>query len=313
MLDPVRAVFNASYNGDRLAEVDVLVTDYGVIDAWVDWNRDGDFDDALEQQLSRVSVWPGMTSLPIRVPTISDVGFDVTSDTLGTEAIMRVRVSRNGGLRPDQIAVGGEVEDHLITLTRGIQPDVDDLPEFGNPTFVWDEDVNENGRFDSSDGSSFDPANPDHGVIPPLATDGDGELVFALEVMDPHTGRISRISDGGSLVGLRDSLGRTAGDLVMTADGNFTFDTVTDYNTAQLKGPDMILGTSDDGPVPELTFLYRVIDATGVPGTDFGTVSLVVNPINDAPTIDDPADFVPPQILSAPTRFSKTRGCKRST
>ena len=294
LLDPVRAVFNASYNVDRLAEVDFLVTDYGVIDAWVDWNRDGDFDDALEQQLSRVSVWPGMTSLPIRVPTTDDIGFDVTSDTLGTGAIMRVRISRNGGLRPDQIAVGGEVEDHLITLTRGTEPDVDDLPDLGNPTFVWDEDANDNGLFISSIGSSFDPSNPDYGVIPPLATDGEGDLVSALEVMDPWTGRISRITDGGSLIGLQDSLGRTAGDLTMTADGNFTFDTVTDYNTAQLKGPDMILGTPDDGPVPELTFLYRIIDATGIPSTDFGTVTLVVNPINDLPTIDDPADFVPP-------------------
>ena len=153
--DPVRAVFNASLNSERVAEVDFNVTAYGVIDAWVDWNRDGDFNDALEQQLSRVAVWPGMNSLPIKVPTAAEIGFDVAGAPFGTNAIMRVRVSRNGGLRPDQVAVGGELEDHLIQLIAGTDPDVgNDLPNGGNATFIWDEDVNGNGRFTSSNGSS---------------------------------------------------------------------------------------------------------------------------------------------------------------
>ena len=131
-------------------------------------------------------------------------------------------------------------------------------------------------------------------MIPPGAVDGDGQSIAALEVVNPHTGRVSRISNGGTIIGLQDSLGRTAGDLAMTADGNFTFQTALDYNTQQLKGPDLILGTSDDGPTPELTFLYRVIDSTGVPSADYGTVTLTIQPINDLPTIDDPSNFMPP-------------------
>ncbi len=246
-LDGVRGVFNVDLNRTTATQIDVFASAYGAVDAWIDWNRDGDFNDPYELLMSGAPVWPGMNALSVVTPSASDIGFDVTAPSFTNNAILRLRISRNGGLLADQIAVGGEIEDSRITIVSGRQPLVTNVSNNTNRTFRWDEDVNGDGVFSSATGTSFNSANPNYGIILPGAVDRDGNPITVLEIIDPRTGVASRIQAGsGAIVGLQDSLGRTAGDLTVLADGNFTFRTKADYNTQDLPGADRILGTSDD-------------------------------------------------------------------
>ncbi|WP_392340649.1 LruC domain-containing protein [Moritella marina] len=91
------------------AQVNVVIgggaTTY--INAWFDWNRDGDFDDANERAISGLQLSPGTHDILISVPDNAVAG----------ESWARFRVgdvedaSNNGGY------VNGEVEDYQINIT----------------------------------------------------------------------------------------------------------------------------------------------------------------------------------------------------
>ncbi|TWU02566.1 SdrD B-like domain-containing protein [Stieleria varia] len=98
-------------------EIDVLVPStfgQGFLDAWIDYNLDGDWDDPGEQIFSSQSLsYDGSTGLNIlsfTTPLLADVLQDFVAPA-------RFRVSRAGGLSPGGLAMDGEVEDHLITIT----------------------------------------------------------------------------------------------------------------------------------------------------------------------------------------------------
>ncbi|MHC4879576.1 MAG: calcium-binding protein, partial [Planctomycetota bacterium] len=84
----------------------VSVNQDAYLDAWVDFNADGDFDDAGEQIAASMAVATGSNILAFSVPVGAAVGA-----TYG-----RFRVSSTGGLAPDGIAVDGEVEDYRILV-----------------------------------------------------------------------------------------------------------------------------------------------------------------------------------------------------
>ncbi len=76
------------------------------VDAWIDFNRDGDWDDAGEKILDSVDVSNAMQTLNYAVPAGITAG----------DTYARVRLSTAGGLSPTGLAADGEVEDHLITI-----------------------------------------------------------------------------------------------------------------------------------------------------------------------------------------------------
>jgi hypothetical protein len=76
------------------------------VDAWIDFNRDGDWDDAGEKILDSVDVSNAMQTLNYTVPAGITAG----------DTYARVRLSTAGGLSPTGLAADGEVEDHLITI-----------------------------------------------------------------------------------------------------------------------------------------------------------------------------------------------------
>ncbi len=78
----------------------------GKLDAWIDFNRDGDWNDVGEQIAASVSVTSGVNVLPIAIPRGAFVG-----DTYG-----RFRISTQGNLSPVGPADDGEVEDHRVTI-----------------------------------------------------------------------------------------------------------------------------------------------------------------------------------------------------
>ncbi|MEL7060699.1 MAG: GEVED domain-containing protein [Acidobacteriota bacterium] len=87
-----------------------------VLDAWIDWNRDGTFA-AGEQIATSQTIAAGTTaSIPTVVPAIAPPGL-----TYG-----RFRCSTAGGLGPDGFALDGEVEDHAVSVTGA---DLGDAPD----------------------------------------------------------------------------------------------------------------------------------------------------------------------------------------
>ena len=76
------------------------------LDAWIDWNRDGDWGDAGEQVATNLSVNAGNNTLNVPVPAGASPG----------TTYARFRLSTAGGLSVTGLAANGEVEDYKVTV-----------------------------------------------------------------------------------------------------------------------------------------------------------------------------------------------------
>ncbi len=82
----------------------------GKVDAWVDFNRDGDWNDAGEKIFDSANINPGRQFMSFSVPGGVSVG----------TTFARFRISLNGKLGPTGSAYDGEVEDSLVEI---VSPD----------------------------------------------------------------------------------------------------------------------------------------------------------------------------------------------
>jgi uncharacterized repeat protein (TIGR01451 family) len=88
----------------------------GLVDGWIDFNGDGDWDDPGEQVFTGFAVTAGGNAYSIPVPATAVAGHTVA----------RIRISSAGGLAPTGLAPDGEVEDHavhIVALDWGDAPD----------------------------------------------------------------------------------------------------------------------------------------------------------------------------------------------
>ncbi|MDC8014151.1 GEVED domain-containing protein [Tahibacter soli] len=108
----------------KAAPVTVTASAASRLDAWVDFNNDGDFGDAGEQVFANTALNAGANALTINVPC----------DSAGGNLFSRFRVSSTGGLGPNGPADDGEVEDHRILGTQ--QADFGDAPDTYGTTFA---------------------------------------------------------------------------------------------------------------------------------------------------------------------------------
>ena len=76
------------------------------MDGWIDFNRDGDWNDAGELIAAGVNVTAGVNAIPFNVPQGAFVG----------DTYARFRISSQGNLLPTGSADDGEVEDHAVTI-----------------------------------------------------------------------------------------------------------------------------------------------------------------------------------------------------
>ncbi|MCG3209108.1 MAG: hypothetical protein FOGNACKC_02727 [Anaerolineae bacterium] len=97
----------------------------GFLNGWIDWNGDGDFDDAGEQVFTGQNLALGSNSLNVSVPATA---------TITGSIYMRFRYSTSDTLSYTGFAPDGEVEDYI---TRIVVYDLGDLPETrGYPTLL---------------------------------------------------------------------------------------------------------------------------------------------------------------------------------
>lgn len=87
----------------------VLVTasTTGYLQAWFDWNRDGDFDDEGEQTVIDKQISQGDSTLIVRVPIDADIGASWARFRFGSQT----GINYSGG------ATDGEVEDYAIEIS----------------------------------------------------------------------------------------------------------------------------------------------------------------------------------------------------
>lgn len=90
----------------------VSVNQPAFVDAWIDFNADGDFDDADEQIAASMEAVAGVNLLPFAVPVEAVAG----------TTFARFRVSSTGGLAPNGMAVDGEVEDYQLRIADADEP-----------------------------------------------------------------------------------------------------------------------------------------------------------------------------------------------
>ncbi|QDT05605.1 Matrixin [Rubripirellula lacrimiformis] len=114
------------------SEIFLEVVGSGFVDAWVDYNGDGDFNDLGEQVLSSVAVVNGLNSLVLVAPAVSDVAEN--PDNFGfTNA--RFRLSSDGNLSPFGLAFDGEVEDYTVVVAKAA------IPVSAADAYTFQEDV----------------------------------------------------------------------------------------------------------------------------------------------------------------------------
>lgn len=98
---------------DGTTTLSITTTGSGVLNAWIDWNGDGDFDEAGEQVATNDALASG--TLDVAVPARA---------TRGT-SYARFRYSSDLGLGPTGTASDGEVEDYQIVISDQF---IDDTP-----------------------------------------------------------------------------------------------------------------------------------------------------------------------------------------
>ncbi|QDV57113.1 hypothetical protein Mal33_31140 [Rosistilla oblonga] len=103
----------------------VDVTGEGLLDGWIDFNRDGDWDDPGERIFEHVAI-SSKTTFEITVPSTAAI----LQSPEGVTTMARFRLSTAGVSAPTGLALDGEVEDYQVRIVRGqttANPDVGGL------------------------------------------------------------------------------------------------------------------------------------------------------------------------------------------
>jgi len=124
-------VFTSSLNPGGLATVDVTASAPGLLDAWMDFNADGDWADAGEQIFASQALVAGVNNLTFPVPGGAVVG----------QTFARFRFSSVGGLSYEGLAPDGEVEDYQVEIVPPIGVDLTKtlVEPVGRPALVGEE------------------------------------------------------------------------------------------------------------------------------------------------------------------------------
>lgn len=105
-------VFLTPISAGAPAQVQITASLGGRVDAWIDFNSDGDWLDAGEQIIVSGAVPAG----------VSVVAFPVPMWAVAGPSYARFRISAGGGLTPTGYCNGGEVEDYAVSLVPAGNP-----------------------------------------------------------------------------------------------------------------------------------------------------------------------------------------------
>ncbi len=99
-------VFTSAFQPGATAALEVTASQPGNLQAWIDWNRDGDWADPDEHVLQDVALVGGVNQLTLAVPSSSASGMTMA----------RFRFAHEKGLSWTGLAEAGEVEDYALLV-----------------------------------------------------------------------------------------------------------------------------------------------------------------------------------------------------
>lgn len=261
------------FNPNIETEIAVSVTGVGYVNAWIDFNADGDWDDPGEQILNNVyfnGIDTNQTFFVSMPPTAP-----IPPTALDTYA--RFRVSTQQNLRSSGLAIDGEVEDYRVRIVPGSPPrfNPDGAPPVAN--YTVDEDQRLIGLDLTGNTTSTNP-NDDGLLADFVDPDGDRVVVYptaGVETIDGVDYQIVGVGANTTLTADGTVGGPIAGTISVDEDGRFTFDPAADYfGTAIFR-----IRVQDQQPgQPELELV----------SPQLLTVTITVNPVNDRPSLIDP-------------------------
>jgi len=107
----------------EIATVQVTASTFGYLNAWVDFDGDGDFDGTTEQIFADKLLSAGLNDLTFRVPAGAAIG----------DTYARFRFNTRGLLTFEGLADDGEVEDYKISISQYYAPQ----PGSGKGALTW--------------------------------------------------------------------------------------------------------------------------------------------------------------------------------
>ncbi|RMF42904.1 MAG: tandem-95 repeat protein, partial [Planctomycetota bacterium] len=298
-----------AFNPNVFTSIDVTLSSPGFVDAWIDFNSDGDWDDPGEQVINSAR----FDSNRLTRTFLVTVPATTPMPNAPTTTYARFRSSTNGGLTPTGLAVNGEVEDYTVTLIPGTPPTaVDDQYTINEdtvltttdatgtatPSFTIDDgmaanDVDPDGdplRVEIVDPPQVgtltltDPANPDGTFTYTPPADFNGTVTFTYRVND---GLLSSNNLGTVTITVRE-----VNDAPIAAD-----DTLSVDEDQQLDIDQSVL-TANDQPGPNGTENGQTLTVTSVDAVSQqgGTVTLAGGRVI----------YTPPTDYSGPDQFTYT-------
>lgn len=121
------------FNPYVFTELVVTASEDALLDAWIDYNRDGDWDDANEQIAASMQLTAGANELSVKAP--------LEPDSVPGQTYARFRISDVGGLRPTGLTTSGEIEDYQIEIVDGRPPEAIHDPSLPTAGYATTEDV----------------------------------------------------------------------------------------------------------------------------------------------------------------------------
>ncbi|UCE20312.1 MAG: hypothetical protein JSV84_08245, partial [Gemmatimonadota bacterium] len=165
-------VFTSSLVPCQLADITVTTSRAGRLDAWIDFNNDGDWAEPGEQIIANESLGTGSNGLSFSVPC----GATITNQTFA-----RFRLSSAGGLSYGGLADDEEVEDYEVAIVKE-DADGDGVPDGDDNCMITpnpgQEDNDGDGVGDVCDNCPTDPYKTEPGMcgcgVADTDSDGDG-------------------------------------------------------------------------------------------------------------------------------------------
>jgi len=157
-------IWSGNLEAGRPYTLTVITAGFGILNAWIDWNRDGNWNAPGEQILTNVATANETNIFVLSVPATFVSG----------QTFARFRISSEADLTPTGLAKDGEVEDYAIVLDyppvadlNGAQPGEDVSVNFTEQTPL----------LIAGTGTAVDPDSPIQKMTVTLLARPDGDLV----------------------------------------------------------------------------------------------------------------------------------------
>lgn len=169
-------------SGGTASSVNITASAIGKVDAWVDFNEDGDWLDPGEQIFSSLSVGPGTNNRGYSAPTAQVSG----------SRNARFRISTTGGLAPTGEAMDGEVDDLrlFIQLNRAVITGPATPTASLRPTMTWNAvpgatQYNVNVTYRSTNTFNYHLATVTGTSYTPTVDFGIGDYSYTVQAVNP--------------------------------------------------------------------------------------------------------------------------------